>query len=158
MRLKRADTALADAETAVTLRPESGEVYLFRGRLHEARREFAEARSDFERELQLDREPRPASLNGAAWFYATCPDNAVRDGKRAVELAKKACALTQWKDAHILDTLAAAYAEAGDFIEAVKWQTQALDSTDEPADMCSRMQQRLWLYETRQPYRQELKP
>ena len=158
MRLKRADKAMADAETAVTLRPESGEVYLFRGRLHEARREFAEARSDFERELQLDREPRPASLNGAAWFYATCPDNTVRDGKRAVELAKKACDLTQWKDTHILDTLAAAYAETGDFSEAVKWQTQALDSPDEPADIRSGMQQRLRLYEKHQPYRQELKP
>jgi tetratricopeptide (TPR) repeat protein len=158
MRLKRTDEALADAQTAVTLKPESGEAYLFRGRLHLARRKFAEARADFERVLQLAREPQPALLNDVAWFYATCPDRSGRDGKRAVDLAKKACELTQWKDAHVLDTLAAAYAEAGDFNQAVKWQTQALSSPDTPADERSGMQQRLGLYQKHQTYHQELKP
>jgi len=157
MRLKRREEALADAQTAVTLKPESGEAYAFRGRLRLTRREFTEARADFERVLQLAREPRTAALNEMAWFYATYPENAARDGKRAVELAKKACDLTQWNDARILDTLAAAYAETGDFSEAVKWQTQALSLPEALAEDRSGMKQRLGLYQKHQAYRQELK-
>ena len=155
MRLKREDEALSDANTAVTLKPESAEAYLFRARLQFARRKFAEARADYERSLELAREAQSDSLNAVAWLYATCPDNAVRDGKRAVELAKKACDLTQWKDGHILDTLAAAYAETGNFSEAVKWQRQALDSPDISAAIRSGMQRRLRLYERQQPYHDE---
>lgn len=158
MRLKRREEALTDAQTAVTLKPESGEAYAFRGRLRLARREFTEARADFERVLQLAREPRTAALNEVAWFYATYPENAARDGKRAVELAKKACDLTQWNDAQILDTLAAAYAETSDFSEAVKWQTQALSLPEALAEDRPGMKQRLQLYQKHQAYRQELKP
>jgi tetratricopeptide (TPR) repeat protein len=158
MQLKRGNEALADAQTAVTLRPESSEAYLFRGRLRLARHEFAEARADFERTFQLVREPDRDVLNEVAWFYATCPDASGRDGKRAIELATKACELSQWKDAHILDTLAAAYAEAGDFNQATKWQSQASNPPDPLAKIRSEMRQRLDLYRKHRPYRAEAKP
>ena len=158
VQLKRSNEALADAQTAVTLRPESSDAYLFRGRLRLARHEFAEARADFERTFQLVREPDRDVLNEVAWFYATCPDASGRDGKRAIELATKACELSQWKDAHILDTLAAAYAEAGDFNQAAKWQSQASNPPDPLAEIRSEMGQRLELYRRRRPYRAEAKP
>ncbi|HEX3600640.1 MAG TPA: protein kinase [Lacipirellulaceae bacterium] len=66
-------------------------------------------------------------LNKLAWFLATSPIDAVRDGKRAVALARKACELTQYKIATVTDTLSAAYAEDGDFDAARKWSESSLE-------------------------------
>jgi tetratricopeptide (TPR) repeat protein len=153
--LKRTDEALADAETVVTLRPELGDAYLCRGRVHLSRREYPKARADFERMLQLRQESQSAALNSAAWFYATCPDKTVRDGKKAVELATKACELTKWKNLSNIDTLAAAFAEAGNFKEAVKWQGYAIDLAIDPVEVRSGMKQRLQLYQKHRAYHQE---
>ena len=54
-------------------------------------------------------------LNNLAWLLATSPEEGIRDGKRAIELAEKACEETEWQDAHIISTLAAGYAETGNF-------------------------------------------
>jgi tetratricopeptide (TPR) repeat protein len=158
LEIKRTDEALADAETLVDLRPELGDAYHCRAMVHLTRREYAKARADFERMLQLSQEPQSAALNSAAWLYATCPDKAVRDGKKAVELATRACEATKWNDTRIVDTLAAAFAEAGNFSEAVKWQAHALDSSKDPVEVRSGMKQRLQLYQKHQPYRQKPEP
>ena len=66
------------------------------------------------------------TLNNLAWLLATCPDDNVRNGRRAVTLAEKAVELTERKNATYLDTLAAAYAEARRFDDAVRVQQEAL--------------------------------
>ncbi len=70
-------------------------------------------------------------LNNLAWVLATSPIDELRDGKRAIELATKACELTEYKEAHILSTLAAGYAETGDFETARKWSQKAVELGDE---------------------------
>jgi tetratricopeptide (TPR) repeat protein len=67
------------------------------------------------------------ALNNFAWLLATDPDDHVRNGARAVELAERACQLTEWKRPVFMGTLAAAYAEAGRFDDAVAMAGRARD-------------------------------
>jgi hypothetical protein len=65
-------------------------------------------------------------LDELAWLLATYPDSNSRDGLEAVHLAERACALTEGRDPALLATLAAAYAETGDFSRGVAAADEAL--------------------------------
>ncbi len=79
-------------------------------------------------EAALKQRPEDSStLNNLAWVLATSPDGDLRDGVRAVELATKACEATAYEEPHILSTLAAAYAEKGEFDSAVRWSEKAVE-------------------------------
>ena len=67
--------------------------------------------------------------------------------------ARQACELTKWREANALDTLAAAYAAAGDFAEAVRWQEKALEDSAFAKTNGARARARLALYRAGKPYR-----
>ncbi len=94
------------------------------------------------------------ALDRLAWLLATCPEDRIRDGKRAVELAKRACELSSSEVATCVETLAAAYAEAGDFEAASDTQRKAIGmlSTKDPRSEPYRS--RLELYVSHKPYRE----
>jgi hypothetical protein len=97
-------------------------------------------------------------FNDYAWLLATGTREGIRNGVKAVELASEACRLTDWKNAAYLDTLAAAYAEKGEFDAALEWQTKAVQTAkDEPQEVRTELESRIPLYKARKPYREEPK-
>src|SRR5262249_39308990 len=126
--------------------------YSARGIAFYHKKAYAKAITDYSEAIRLN--PQDAlPFNNLDWVLATCPDDKVRDGKRAVQYATKACGLSNWKRFDSLDTLAAAYAEAGNFKEAVKWQKQALGLNIENRKTLQQARQRLKPYDPGHPYR-----
>lgn len=99
----------------------------------------------------------PAANNNLAWSLATNPEAKNRDGVRAVALAEDACRQTQYKQAIMIGTLAAAYAEAGRFDEAVMAAQQAcaLAKMNGETNLLQRNQELMAVYQNHQPYRDE---
>ena len=92
------------------------------------------------------------SLNNLAWVLATSTEEDLRDGERAIELAQKACELTEYKAAHILSTLAAGYAEIGKFDEARDWSTKAVNLGE--GEIKTQLKEELQSYQSNKPWRE----
>jgi tetratricopeptide (TPR) repeat protein len=151
-----ADKVLNDFNKAIQLNPEDSRALYERGRFYSYAGAYTNAIHDFETAIKL----KPKALgayNLLAWMLATCPDDQIRDGKRAVELAMKACDLAKWKKYAYVDTLAAAYAETGDFEQAVKYQKQAASMDGIPENNRTNVQNRIELYLQHKPYRKSNK-
>lgn len=97
-----------------------------------------------------------AALNGLAWIMASTTNDALRDGREALALAKRAADLTSHKNAAVLDTLAAAYAETGAFDQAVATAQLALElaqaARNEP--LAAKIQQHLVAFQQGKPWRE----
>ncbi len=97
-------------------------------------------------------------LNNLAWVLATSPKDDVRDGKRALEYALESSKLTSYKEAHILSTLAAAYAESGDFEKAREWSSKAVEiGSEEDNEQLDQLKKELEGYKANKPWREEQK-
>jgi TPR repeat protein len=95
----------------------------------------------------------PRALNALAWFLATCSEDGVRNGAEAVRHATNACELTYWQEWKYIDTLAAAWAECGDFKRAIEYEQQALDLKNLDDEARKKSEDRIALYRKRQPLR-----
>jgi tetratricopeptide (TPR) repeat protein len=145
------DKALADLDEAVRLNPASPNHLRARARVWFERGAFAQTLADLSAVIKLE----PADVEaqqGIAWILATCPDPKIRNGPQAVISATRACELTEWKVAHGLTTLAAAYSETGDFAAAAQWQERALALAADNSPEKREYQRLLDRYKAGKPY------
>jgi tetratricopeptide (TPR) repeat protein len=150
---KKYDKAAETYTTLLAEDPDQWEALRGRGDCYLNVGKQAEAIADYEKALKL--EPKdPGVLNNLAWVLATSTDEKLRDGKRALELATKACELTEYKVSHILSTLAAAYGEIGDFETAKKWSAKSIEVDDE--DHGEALKKELESYQAGKPWREVL--
>jgi tetratricopeptide (TPR) repeat protein len=148
--LKRYDEAIAQYKKAIVLNPKYVIGYYNLGITYNKLKRYDEAIAQYKKTIEID--PNHASAyNNLAWFFATALRQDLRNGKLAIEYAQKACELTKWQEPNFLDTLAAAFAETGDFPKAIQWQKKALEFAGF-ANVETR--QRLELYTKGQPYRE----
>jgi tetratricopeptide (TPR) repeat protein len=115
----------------------------------------ADALAQFRDALLFKAAYTPA-IDGLAWILATCPDPAFRNGSEAVQLASAACTLTDFGDVRYLGTLAAAYAEMGNFEQAAATAQRAVSVAQEQGakDLFEANRSRLELYQSHRPYRE----
>jgi hypothetical protein len=106
--------------------------------------------ADFDEAARI--EPKnPDAVQYRAWAWATCPNASFRDAEKAVAAAEGLCNAYE-NNPDYVETLAAAYAEAGDFDAAVKWQIKAVAMFTD-ADSRTKGEARLKLYREKKPYR-----
>ncbi len=149
---KEYDKAIATFTDAIKLDPKYADAYFGRGKTFLRMKRVDKASVDFAEALRLAPE-NPEVLNGLAWTKATDPAAGARDGKAAVELARKALKLDPRST--IRDTLAAALAESGDFAAAVAEETKVLEDKTIGKEQRAKLEKRLELYKAKKPCRDE---
>lgn len=149
LQLGKAKEALADADRATQLDDTHAVARAVHGEAAVRLHKWEEAANDFQSAIKADNQCAAAYL-GAAWLMATCPDNRYRNSELAVQAAEKALKLGG-EEAHALDVLAAAQANAGQYEEAQQSIARALELA--LPEQASELTRRHDLYAAGKPYR-----
>jgi tetratricopeptide (TPR) repeat protein len=155
MKERNFDQAMSEYASALQLDPDIPEAHYQMVALLSAKGDAASAISQLEDAVRLAPD-WPLALNNLAWMRATEQDSKLRNGTEAARLAMHAVVLTGKNDPSTLDTLAAAYAESGQFSDATATAKTAIDtaSAADETNLVKEIQSRLKLYQSQQPYRE----
>ena len=150
----RVDEAIACYHKALELSPTLARAHNGLANALVRKGQLNEAIAQFEAALRLDPN-QVATLANLAWVFAASADPSARNGSRAVELAQQADRLSQGRSPEVLRTLAAAYAEAGRFPEAMATAGRALELPAIKANAAATeaFQAQMKLYAARTPFR-----
>jgi len=153
--LDKPQEAEADLKEATRLQPGNVEPHQILAGIYSTSKRTREAAKEYSTAVSLDQN-WAAGLNTLAWILATHTNSEIRDATQAVPLAMRACNLTGSTNATFIETLAAAYAEAGMFAEAVSYQQMAHEilTAQGQGGQATYARQRLELYRSRQPFRE----
>ena len=150
---KEYDKAIADYDESIRLFPQDGLAYRNRGNCWLKKKEYEKALGDFKKAIELNPD-NPHAYNSLARVQATCPEEKLRDGAQALEVAKKANEMSGWKNGFLVDTYAAAFAERGQFDEAITWQEKAFADPVFVKEKGDEARKRLQLHRDKKPYRE----
>jgi protein O-mannosyl-transferase len=157
---RKGDTraAIYNYQKALQLNPEFFKSYYNIARILSNQGKTGDAIYNYQKALIINSES-PQTLYNLSWIYATSENKRYRNGENAVKLAEKLCVLTDSQQPLALDALAAAYAEAGKFDNAVETAQKALKLALQlgPKELALGLKNRLKLYQAGQPYRQSFK-
>jgi tetratricopeptide (TPR) repeat protein len=142
--------ANADYSESIRLNPTNGSALFNHAAILEKKGEWNLALNAYKKAVQIKPDMAEAH-NAMSWIYATCQDGTVRNGSLAVDEARTACDMVGWKDWNYIDTLAAAYAENGNYEEAVKWEKASIAS-GMPATALHEAEARLVLFQQGKAY------
>jgi tetratricopeptide (TPR) repeat protein len=150
------DEAIKHYQQALKGMPDSVHAHYQLGLALERRGQTAAAMAQLQIVVALD-PLHVTAMNNLAWLLATSSEPSLRDGRKAVELARKAVQLTSGLSPQILDTLAAAYAEAGRFPEAIQTARRALELSiaQNNKPLADVIQNQLKLFEAHSPYHEK---
>lgn len=146
--------ALKDLDTCTRLKKSFFLAFLTRGIVNTHLGNYKSSLAEYDMILNLNpmEGAKALALSSRAWLRATCPNASFRNGQQAVSDAKAACSWSGWHKPDYVDTLAAAYAEAGDFDNAVKFEEKAISKIHD-ADTLKGAQHRLAVYREHRPFR-----
>ena len=153
--LGQLDEGISHLERALVLDPDYTTAHGNLGEAYAARGKRALAAEQFSRAVEVSPD-NAFFLNRLAWLLATSPEDEVRNGRRAVDLAERAVSLTSRQDLMSLETLSAAYAEAGRFDDAVITGREALALAERQGNgpAATELAKRIPLFETHQTVRE----
>jgi protein O-mannosyl-transferase len=154
----RVNEAIIHYQTALQIKPDYGEAHNNLGNALLQKGSAGEAIVQYEKALEI-KPGYPEAQNNLAWILATSPQASLRNGNQAVELAERANQLTGGENPLILHTLAAAYAEAGRFGDAMRSAQKAIELAQAVGqkNLAGQLTGELKLYEAGLPFHQESK-
>jgi protein O-mannosyl-transferase len=150
------DGAIFHCRAVLSIQPEHADARTNLAAAFLQKGEIGNAIEQYKKTLEIAPRSVPA-LNNLAWIFATYSDPAFRDGTRALELAWEASEFSGRNNPIILRTLAAAYANAGQFSRAVEVGQLALSLTDRQSSLANALQREIAGYEASEPYRESVK-
>jgi tetratricopeptide (TPR) repeat protein len=155
----RFDEAIACFQKALELQPDGADARNVLARARSQREELLKALAG-RRDSLRSHPDDVALLNEMAWMLATNPNASIRNGAEAVELARRAEKLTAGQQPAVVDVLAAAYAEAGRFAEAVRTAQKALELATQQNQraLVELIKMKMALYEAGTPFREKPQP
>jgi len=155
------DLAIAEFDRAIELGPEMYQGHQHKGLVLYQTGRYGEAAGEFARAVRLSRERMKPEVEYAvallaAKVFATHPDDAVRNGAAAIEMAEHACEMSGYQFVEALDVLGMAYANAGRYRQAITRAAQAHElyvAANNPS-AANQVADRIRLYRQGQPYRE----